>query len=62
MPNLITHSLTFTKESVSEYFLKPMFVDSDIRDIVSVRTDLKTGEKLDMISKLSKITLSLIHI
>lgn len=56
MPNLITHSLTFTKESVSEYFLKPMFVDSDIRDIVSVRTDLKTGEKLDMISKLSKIT------
>ncbi len=56
MANLITHSLTFTKESVSEYFLKPLFVDSDIRDIVNVRTDLKTGEKLDMISKLSKIT------
>lgn len=56
MADLITHSLTFTKESVSEYFLKPLFVDSDIRDIVNVRTDLKTGEKLDMISKLSKIT------
>jgi hypothetical protein len=56
MPNLITHSLTFTKESVAEYFLKPLFVDNDIRDIVQVRTDLKTGEKLDMISKLSKIT------
>ena len=53
MADLITHSLTFTKESVSEYFLKPLFVDSDIRDIVNVRTDLKTREKLDMISKLS---------
>lgn len=56
MANLITHSLTFTKESVTEYFLKPLFVDSDMRQIVNVRTDLKTGEKLDMISKLSKIT------
>lgn len=56
MANLITHSLSFTKESVTEYFLKPLFVDNDIRDIVNVRTDLKTGEKLDMISKLSKIT------
>lgn len=56
MANLITHSLTFTKESVTKYFLKPLFVDSDIRQIVNVRTDLKTGEKLDMISKLSKIT------
>lgn len=56
MADLITHSLTFSKESVSEYFLKPLFVDSDIRALVSVRTDLKTGEKLDMIGKLSKIT------
>lgn len=56
MANLITHSLSFTKESVTEYFLKPLFVDSDIREIVQLRTDLKTGEKLDMISTLSKIT------
>lgn len=56
MASLITHNLTFTKESVTEYFLKPLFVDSDIRAIVNVRTDLKSGEKLDMISKLSKIT------
>lgn len=56
MANLITHSLTFTKESVTEYFLKPLFVDSDIRDIVQLRTDLKTGEKLDLVSSLSKIT------
>lgn len=56
MSNLITHSLSFTKESVTEYFLKPLFVDSDIRNIVQLRTDLKTGEKLDLISTLSKIT------
>lgn len=56
MANLITHSLTFTKESLTEYFLKPLFVDSDIRDIVQLRTDLKTGEKLDLISTLSHIT------
>lgn len=56
MANLITQSLSFTKESVSEYFLKPLFVDADIRNIVELRTDLKSGEKLDMISKLSKIT------
>lgn len=56
MSNLITHSLTFTKESVTEYFLKPLFVDADIRESVQLRTDLKTGEKLDMISKLQDIT------
>ena len=56
MANLITHSLSFTRESVTEYFLKPLFVDADIRGIVELRTDLKSGEKLDMISKLSKIT------
>lgn len=56
MANLITHSLSFTKESITEYFLKPLFVDADIRDIVSLRTDLKTGEKLDMVSKLTDIT------
>lgn len=56
MANLITHGLTFTKESLTEYFLKPLFVDSDIRDIVQLRTDLKTGEKLDLISTLSHIT------
>lgn len=56
MANLITHNLTFTKENVTEYFLKPLFVDSDIRQIVQLRTDLKTGEKLDLISTLSHIT------
>jgi len=56
MGNLITHSLTFSKESVSEYFIKPIFVANDIRDIVSVRTDIKNSEKMDFIDSLEKIT------
>ena len=56
MADLITHSLTFYKESVTEYFLKPLFVESDIRDIITIRTDIKSSEKLDYIGKLDKIT------
>ncbi len=56
MPALITHSLTFTKESTTEFFLKPLFVQNDIRDIITIRTDIQGSEKLDYISKLTKIT------
>lgn len=56
MANLITHSLSYTRESVLEYFLKPLFIDNDIRDIIDVRTDIKSGEKLDFVDKLEKIT------
>lgn len=56
MANLITHSLTFTKESLTEYFLKPLFVENDIQNIITFRTDIKSSEKLDLISTLSKIT------
>lgn len=56
MANLITHSLSFSKESINEYFLKPVFIENEIRDIITVRTDIKTGEKLDFIGKLTKIT------
>lgn len=56
MADLITHSLTYAKESARDYFLKPLFVDSDIREVVNVRTDIKTSEKLDYISALKKIT------
>lgn len=56
MADLITHSLTFSKESVQEYFLKPLFIENDIREIITVRTDIKNSEKLDFISKLTKIT------
>lgn len=59
MANLILQSpnpISFSKESATEYFLKPLFLQSDIRDIVTVRTDIKSREKLNMISALQKIT------
>lgn len=54
--SLITQSLTFTKENKTEYFVKPLFVQNDIRDIITMRTDIQGSEKLDYISALSKIT------
>tara|TARA_R110002167_G_scaffold305358_1_gene509497 strand:- start:4782 stop:6089 length:1308 start_codon:yes stop_codon:yes gene_type:complete len=56
MANLITQSLTFSKESVTEYFLKPLFLQNDIRDIITIRTDIQGSEKLDYIDSLRKIT------
>jgi hypothetical protein len=56
MADLMSHSLSFDKESISEYFIKPLFVQSDIRDIVTVRLDIKKTEKLDFIDNLEKIT------
>jgi len=56
MADLITHSLSFEKESIMEYFITPLFVQSDIRNIVTVRTDIKNSEKLDLIDNLDKIT------
>lgn len=56
MSNFLTHSLDFSKESAVEYFITPMFVAADIRDIVTVRTDIKNSEKLDFINSLDKIT------
>lgn len=59
MANAIAQSpnpIGFSKESATEYFLKPLFLESDIRDIVTVRTDIKSREKLNMISALQKIT------
>jgi len=56
MANLITHSLTFSKESVREYFLKPLFTDTDVRELVSVRTDIKSSEKIDFVGTLEYIT------
>ena len=54
--NLITHSLTYTKEDAVKYSLTPMFVDSDIRQICEVMTGVKTAIKLDYVSSLRKIT------
>lgn len=56
MGQLITQSLSFSKESVNEYFLKPLFLQNDIRDIITIRTDIQGSEKLDYIDSLNKIT------
>jgi hypothetical protein len=56
MADLMSHALSYSKESIREYFIKPLFVQSDIRDIVTVRTDIKNSEKLDFIDNLDKIT------
>lgn len=39
-----------------EYFITPLFIESDIRNIVTVRTDIKKTEKLDIVDNLNKIT------
>lgn len=54
--NLITHSLTYTKEDAVKYTLTPMFVDADIREVCEVMTGVKTAVKLDYVSTLRKIT------
>jgi hypothetical protein len=58
MPNIFTQSIDppFTKQSVSEYFIDPMFMAEDIRGAVTVRTDIKGTEKLNRISRPSMIT------
>jgi len=58
MSNIFTQSITppFTKQSVSEYFIDPMFMGEDIRGAVSIRTDIKGTEKLNRVSRPSMIT------
>ena len=46
----------FFKQSISEYFVDPMFMSEDIRGAVTVRTDIKGTEKLNKISRPSMIT------
>lgn len=53
---LITHSFSFTKESLTEFVLKPLFIQNDIKQIITIRTDIQGSEKLDYIDALSKIT------
>lgn len=58
MANIFTQSIDppFTKQSVSEYFIDPMFMAEDIRGAITVRTDIKGTEKLNRISRPSMIT------
>ncbi len=54
--SIITQALTFSKESRTDYFLTPLFLQNDIRDIITIRTDIQGSEKLDYIDSLVKIT------
>jgi len=56
MGNLITTALPYSKESAFEYIFKPLFLENDIRDVVDVRMDIKSSEKLNMVDALSEIT------
>jgi hypothetical protein len=56
MADLLTHALTFTKENVQEFFVDPFFQGVDIRDAITVRTDIKGTERLNRISRPNKIT------
>jgi len=58
MPNIFTQEISpaFTKQSISEYFIDPMFMGEDIRGAITVRTDIKGTEKLNRISRPSMIT------
>jgi len=58
MSNIFTQSISpeFTKQSVSEFFVDPMFMGEDIRGAITVRTDIKGTEKLNRISRPSMIT------
>ncbi len=56
--SIFTQSTTpeFFKQSVSEFFVDPMFLAEDIRGAVTVRSDIKGTEKLNKISRPSMIT------
>lgn len=58
MANIFSQSITppFTKQSKDEYFVDPMFMGSDVRGDITVRTDIKGTELLNKISRPSKIT------
>jgi hypothetical protein len=56
--NIFTQSTSplFTKQSVKEYFIQPMFTAEDIRGLITVRTDVKGTERLNRVSRPSMMT------
>ena len=56
MSNLLTHATTFKKENVREFFVEPFFQGLDIRDMITVRTDIKGTERLNRVTRPTKIT------
>ena len=56
MANLITHSLSYSKEDAQKYFLQPLFVGNSALDYFEIMTGVKSSQKLDKFSTLQKIT------
>jgi len=58
MANLITSSLTYSKEDAQKYFLQPLFVQNSAMDYFEILTNVKSSQKLDKFSTLDKITVA----
>jgi hypothetical protein len=56
MANLTTHSLSFKKEEIAQYFIDAAFIGEDSVPIMSILTDIKGTQTLHDISRPSKIT------
>jgi hypothetical protein len=58
MSNIFSQSTSpvFTKQSVNEYFIQPMFMAEDIRGLITVRTDIKGTERLNRVARPSMLT------
>lgn len=56
MANLITHSLSYSKEDAMKYFMQPLFVGNSALDYFEIMTGVKSSQKLDKFSTLQKIT------
>lgn len=56
LTNLITHSLTYSQEMVTDYFITPLFVGGKLSEYSTVKTGIKVTKELDKFSSLSKIT------
>ncbi len=58
MSDIFSQSISpiFKKQSVEDYFVQPMFVPDDLRNIITVRTDIKGTELLNRVSAPSMLT------
>lgn len=58
MANLITHSLSYTKEDAQKYFMQPLFVGNSALDYFEIMTGVTSSQKLDKFGSYDKITLA----
>ena len=58
MSNIFAHYISpaFSKQNIREFFTTPFFMGEDLRGAITVRTDIKGTEKLNMISRPNFIT------